>query len=468
LDKKACQLPIHFCKSNPKLLLIKQICVFPDADEATISPMNEKYLAEEHEMYLPVVQVEHLDLISTLSANPAGGGGGASTSTVEEFTKHSAGVTESSVEAPSEASSDSYEARTEEPLHEADAREELDEENMVTTVASEKLREGDDFDLQTTTVAPQFKEELKDGQVDDNNRGGEEKFFDTEEPPVTQTAEEMGELRELTTEEPDSSAELRQDDAEETSTTEPPPEDENVSAEIRTSEDEEVPEPFTSTTTDHSMTSTTAFEGLVTTTSTYDATTTRLATIPDVIVGKNIEEDEPKVTELNAELMVQDANNADVVFLTTTTAEPPLVESVETVSIASAEGGDAVGAEIRLEETTGGASNSSELKILQVLYTNNNNNNNNNKEEPMIKSGGSSRSADSSDVLFLPQVPRPLMAPAAAVNSHDWKAAAFEETKDELISGLWHEALDILTGGRAAAIRATARKTHNSKFINRE
>jgi hypothetical protein len=436
--------------------------MFPDADEATISPMNEKYLAEEHEMYLPVVQVEHLDLISTLSANPAGG---ASTSTVEEFTKHSAGVTESSVEAPSEASSDSYEARTEEPLHEADAREELDEENMVTTVASQKLREGDDFDLQTTTVAPQFKEELKDGQEYDNNnnnKGEEEKFFDTEEPPVTQTAEEMGELRESTTEVPDSSAELRQDDAEETSTTEPPPEDENVSAEIRTSEDEEVPEPFTSTTTDHSMTSTTAFEGLATTTSTYDATTTKLATIPDVIVGKNIEEDEPKVTELNAELMVQDANNADVVFLTTT-AEPPLVESVETVSIASAEGGDAVGAEIRLEETTGGASNSSELKILQVLYTNSNN-----KEEPMIKSGGSSRSADSSDVLFLPQVPRPLMAPAAAVNSHDWKAAAFEETKDELISGLWHEALDILTGGRAAAIRATARKTHNSKFINRE
>lgn len=404
--------------------------------------MNEKYLAEEHEMYLPVVQLEHLDLISTLSANPA-----ASTTTIEEFTKHSAGVTESSVEAPSEASSDSYEARTEEPLHAtAENREELDEENRVTTVASEKLREGDDFDLQTTTMEPQFKEELKYAQ-------GEEQFFDTEEPPVTQMAEleakdeEMGELRETTekseelaalesTEEPDSSAELRQSDEAETSTTEPPPEDENVSAEMRASEDEELPEPFTSTTTDHSFTSTTAFEGLSTTTSTYDSTT-KLATIPDVIVGKNIEEDEPKVTELNAELQVQDASSeADVIFITTT-AEPPLVESVETVSIASAEGGDAVGAEIRLEETTGGASNSSELKILQVLYTNNNNN-----EEPM-KAASSSRSADSSDVLFLPQVPRPLMAPAAAVNSHDWKAAAFEETKDELISGLWHEALDI-------------------------
>lgn len=401
--------------------------------------MNEKYLAEEHEMYLPVVQVEHLDLISTLSANPA-----ASTTTVEEFTKHSAGVTESSVEAPSEASSDSYEARTEEPLHAAvETREELDEENMVTTVASEKLREGDDFDLQTSTVAPQEAQELKYVQ-------SEEQFFDTEEPPVTQTTEvEMGELRETTeesTEVPESSAELR--DAE-TSTTEPPPED-DASAEMRASADDDL---FTSTTTDHSFTSTTNFEGLSTTTANYDVTT-KLATVPDVIIGKQIVEDEPKVTELNAELLVQDVNNADL----TTTAEP-LVESVETVSIASAEGGDAVGAEIRLEETSGGARNSSELKILQVLYTN--------TEEPN-KSASSSRSADSSAVLFLPQVPRPLMAPAAAVNSHEWKAAAFEETKDELISGLWHEALDILTGGRAAAIRATARKTHNSKFINRE
>jgi len=481
-------------------------------DDATISPVNEKYLAEEQEeMSLPVVQLEHLDLISTLSINP-----GSSTTTVEEFTKDSATVTESSVEAPSEAISeyhnaDSYEARTEEPSS-AESREVFEEENSATTVASEKLREGD-FEMYATTFAPSEEEQkAREGFGEAQEIKYEEEVGRTEEPPLVQEVEGReddgsSELKESTeapedaevsaelkdgvtegypaalredqesTEVPQISAEFRheedpQDLELETQTTEPVPTENEISAEMRTSEDEDVPETFTSTSTENSFTTTTTFEGLSTATSTFDdkyESATKLssdAPVPDVIIGKIMEdstekEDEPKVTELNAEVLVQDSSldgsNAEVIFLTTT-ADPKVVESVETVSIASSEGGDAVGAEIRLEETSGGAKNSSELKIFQVLYSN---------EEDEKNEVTTSRGADSSAMLFLPQLPRPLIPPATAIGSNEWKAAAYEETKDELMAGLWHEALDILTGGRAAAIRATARKTQNSKFIQR-
>ncbi|XP_065346284.1 uncharacterized protein LOC135943585 [Cloeon dipterum] len=442
-------------------------------------PQNERLIVtdEEEEINPPVVQVEHLDLISTLSVNP-----GAGTTVVEEFTKDSAVVTESSVEAPIEATPEELELSMDEP----EAMESRTDEVLTATDRVPiKLREGD-FENFATTISPsdffesreagdEILQEVKqddsderfeistvgpDFEAEGRDESPNERLQDATVPPSDRELDEINATEDVATDAP--SMEMREaaEDASWSVTefadyTKAPFAENEIQAELRNTDDIELVTSFTSTTTENAFTTTTGnFESIVsTTTAAHDDSldvTTKFTPVPDVIVGKIVDDTEAKVTELNAEVLVEEtpsAQKTSEAVVVTTTSDPDLVE---TVSLAHSESSGAASAEIQIEEKK--KNSSAELKIFQVLYSTD--------EDKQLET---SRSADAA-MFFLPQLPRPLASPpASALSPSDWKANAFEETKEEIMAGLWHEALDILTGGRSAA-RSQARKAHNSKF----